>query len=85
MLQPDDIKLMRNTRENLKELERLFGTMGAGMAFGESCMFGNDAASLMDRNKFYNPIALTESYYLTLNMRDYQKVLKNIEEQMQRD
>jgi CRP-like cAMP-binding protein len=41
-------------------LERLFGTLTPGMAFGETALL------LMNepKHKFYNAIALTEAYYL---------------------
>lgn len=34
------VPLMRDATNDWKPLERLFGTLQAGMAFGESCMLG---------------------------------------------
>lgn len=70
---------MRNSKDKYKALEKLFGTLGPGNAFGESCMFGSDSASLKETTKFFNAIALTESYYLTINLREYKKIMEEHE------
>ena len=43
VLHSDDLALMRNSKNGYKELERLFGTLGSGCSFGESCLFGSDS------------------------------------------
>jgi CRP-like cAMP-binding protein len=79
------IPLLRNSKDNYNTLERLFGTMHAGMAFGESCMFGSESHSLYEKNKFYQAVALTDSYYLTLSLKDYRNAMLYHEDQIEKD
>jgi hypothetical protein len=50
--------LMHDSKNRFVCLERLFGTMEKGMAFGDSAM------SLDNKKKFYDAIALTEVWVL---------------------
>lgn len=70
---------MRNSKDAYKPLEKLFGTFGPGNAFGESCMFGSESTALAEKHKFYTAIALTESYYLTIDLRKYRRVMEQQE------
>jgi hypothetical protein len=76
---------MRNAKNNYNLLEKLFGTLTAGCGFGESCMFGSDSSSLQESRRFFTPIALTESYYMCLRLKDYHGVIKNIEDKILKD
>jgi hypothetical protein len=52
-------------------MERLFGTLNAGMAFGESG-FDKDFSS---KFRFYNAIVLQECYILQLKKEDFVKIV----------
>jgi hypothetical protein len=43
-LAENDTPVLRNGKKSYKPLERLFGTMTQGMAFGESCMFVQESS-----------------------------------------
>jgi CRP-like cAMP-binding protein len=60
------------------------GVLGPGMAFGELCMFAEEAHQLSDRQRFYQAIALTESYYITLSMREFGAVMRSHEEAIEK-
>jgi hypothetical protein len=49
---------MRDAKGDFAPLERIFGTLTKGMAFGDTAM------SLEPRKRFYNAIALTECWIL---------------------
>jgi hypothetical protein len=48
-------------------------------------MFGSDSSNLCSKNRFYQAIALTDSYYLTISLKDYEKVMIMHEDQIERD
>lgn len=58
VLDEETCPLMRDSKNHYHCLERLFGTMEKGMAFGDTAM------SLDIKKKFYNAIALTEVWVL---------------------
>lgn len=55
--------ILRDTQNDYKPLERLFGTISSGMAFGESTLLSLHE----NKNRFYNAVAMSESYYLQIN------------------
>lgn len=62
--------ILRDSGDLYKPLEKLFGCLTAGMAFGESPIL-----NLSDnKNRFYNAIALTECYVLHIRRDDYERV-----------
>ncbi len=62
--------LLRDAGNKFKPLERLFGTLTEGMAFGESALLNRELA---DRNRFFNAIALSECLVLRLDTEIYAK------------
>ena len=59
--------LLRDTQSDYKPLERLFATLPAGCAFGESCLTN----MYEKRQRFYNAVALTECSILQLKKSDF--------------
>lgn len=51
---------MRDAKDKYAPLERLFGVLAEGNAFGESALLYEN------RRKFYNAITFTECYFLTI-------------------
>ena len=50
---------MRDSQDSYRQLEKLFGILGKGMAFGESILLGSQ-----EKNRFYNAITLTDCVIL---------------------
>ena len=50
--------ILRDSKDNYSQLERLFGTLTTGMVFGESALIESKQLP-----KFYNAYALTNCYY----------------------
>jgi hypothetical protein len=75
ILSEETAPLFRDSEDNYKVLERLFGTMIAGMAFGETSFLNlND-----NKLRFYNAVALTDCVVLTLSRKDFYHVLETQE------
>ena len=72
LLNEETCPLYRDSENNYKPLERLFGTMTVGMAFGQTA-FQNSAES---KKRFYNAVALSECYYLTISRKDFQMAIE---------
>jgi hypothetical protein len=67
LLNEETCAIYRDSDDNYKALERLFGTMTVGMAFGETgFLTGND-----NKKRFYNAVALSECYCLTISLKDF--------------
>ena len=79
------VPLFRDPTKGYKPLERHFGTITSGMAFGESCMFGSESRGLSEKPSFFNAIALTECYFITLSMHDLKETMKSYEDQIEKD
>jgi hypothetical protein len=79
MSQPDFVldeascPILRDIREGYEPLERLFGTLQTGMAFGEYAVMNPYAES---KQKFYHAIALSECVLLKINKHDYDMYVK---------
>ena len=58
-----------------KPLERYFGLVEQGDAFGESCMFAKESTYLREPQRFYQAFAITDCYYATLHINDVKKVM----------
>lgn len=56
LLSESTCPIYRDAFDNYKPLERLFGTMTVGMAFGESVFLNINES----RPRFYNAVALSE-------------------------
>ena len=63
--------VFRDPFDDFKPLERLFGSMTVGMAFGESG-FLNIAENIP---RFYNAVALSECICLTISKNEYLRYL----------
>jgi len=75
ILNEETAPIFRDSEENYKVLERLFGTMNVGMAFGETSFLNfND-----NKVRFYNAIALSDCVVLTLSRKDFFHVLETQE------
>lgn len=72
LLNENTCSLFRDSEDSYRVLERLFGTMTVGMAFGESGFLtpGDNKA------RFYNAIALSECVCLTISKKDFQLVIE---------
>lgn len=68
--------LLRDTKNGNKVLERLFGTLTKGMAFGELAM------NLGAKKSFYNAIALTHCTLLTITHTDYALIVGEVEKKL---
>ena len=66
--------ILRDTFEDYKPLERMFGILSTGMAFGESALLNYDSKPTL---RFYNAIAMTESYVLIIMKKDFVEVVTN--------
>jgi len=53
-----------------KPLERMFGTLTPGMAFGESSLLQLNES----KSRFYNAIALTDAFVLSIKKSEYLKI-----------
>lgn len=53
-----------------KPLERMFGTLTPGMAFGESSILQLNET----KNRFYNAIALNDVYVLSIKKSEFLKI-----------
>lgn len=62
VLNASSIPIMRDNQDNYKPLERHFGTLIAGMSFGESFMLED-----VERSRFFNAIAMTDCKILSLS------------------
>jgi CRP-like cAMP-binding protein len=71
----------RDSLDNFKALERLFGSMTVGMAFGESGFLNTND----NRARFYNAVALTECVCLTISKSDYLRYLDKQEKKSQNE
>lgn len=68
-IKEDLVPLLRDLKTpDKKSLEENFGTLKPGDAFGESCLYSIDSESFQDKPRFYQAIALTDSYYMTLSI-----------------
>lgn len=76
MLESEYVPLLRDSKNGFAPLERLFGTMEKGMAFGETAM------NLENRKKFYHAIALTETWVLQIQKFDFENVVKEVEKKL---
>ena len=64
--------LIRDAHKDFKLLERMFGTLPPGCAFGESIM-----VNMYDtRTRFYSAIALTDCVVLQISRYQYTKVVQ---------
>ena len=72
LLNEETCPLYRDSENNYKPLERLFGTMTVGMAFGQTA-FQNSPEG---KKRFYNAVALSECYYLTISRKDFQMAIE---------
>lgn len=64
--------IYRDSEDKYKALERLFGTMTVGMAFGETGFLTKSE----NKKRFYNAVALSECVYLTIAKKDFQSVIE---------
>jgi len=64
--------IYRDSEDKYKALERLFGTMTVGMAFGETGFLSQND----HKRRFYNAVALSECVYLTISLKDFQNVIE---------
>lgn len=64
--------LLRDSKNNFCVLERLFGTLGVGMGFGEYTF------EVDNKRKFYNAIALTECWCFVISKLDFFNALKDV-------
>lgn len=64
---------MRDSRNHYEPLERLFGVLAAGNAFGESALLYEN------RRKFYNAITFTECYFLTIQKLEFDHFITEVE------
>lgn len=62
---------MRDAHDGYRALERYFGALTQGMAFGESALFN----IYENKNRFYNAVALSETFILTISRREYAKLI----------
>ena len=65
--------ILRNSKNHYAPLERLFGTLDVGMAFGEF------AVAKEGKRKFYEPITLTDCLCLVISRLDFEMSLKEVE------
>ena len=72
VLDAETCPILRDSGLQYKPLERLFGTLVAGQAFGESSVLS--AADGKFQTRFYNAVALTEVYYLQITKEDFLRV-----------
>lgn len=56
--------------------------MSSGCAFGESCMIGLEHKDLQEKNRFYQAIAMSDSFYITLSLKDYKEIMRAHEDQV---
>lgn len=63
MLNEETVALYRDSEDNYQALERLFGTMTQGMAFGETSFLNPSDNKL----RFYNAVALTDCLVMTIS------------------
>lgn len=80
VLTPQTCPLLRDSLDSYKPLERHFGTLTTGMAFGESFMLGGS-----DRNRFYNAIAMTDCYCLSLSKESFDYIMCSSERKIFND
>ena len=67
---------MRDSQEEYRPLEKLFGTLIPGNAFGETAL----SIPLQEsKPKFYNAIALTDCHYLYIEKLDFDNRVKESE------
>lgn len=64
---------MRDAKDKYAPLERLFGVLAEGNAFGESALLYEN------RRKFYNAITFTECYFLTIQKLDFDHFIRDVE------
>lgn len=85
-LNESQLPLLRDISNNHYEpLERFFGTLTPGCAFGESCLLGNESSALTEKPRFYQAIALTDCYYITLHMTSLRRIMKGHEDRIEKD
>jgi CRP-like cAMP-binding protein len=61
---------MRDSKNQYHPLERHFGTLSTGMAFGESMLLGSQ-----EPQRFFNAIAMSECIVLTLQRVDFEYMM----------
>jgi len=72
--------IIRDSFDFYKPLERFFGTLRVGMAFGESPLLGGS-----DKNRFFNGTALTDCVCLTLSKSDFDFIMTSSERKIFND
>jgi CRP-like cAMP-binding protein len=68
------IPIMRDNQDSYKPLEKHFGTLTAGMSFGESFMLED-----VERARFFNAIAMTDCKILSLSCESYEYIMQSAE------
>lgn len=71
MLNETTCPTMRDAHNDYVSLERFFGYLTQGMAFGESALMN----IYEQKTRFYNAIAMSETIILRISRRDYAKVV----------
>lgn len=70
VLKPEDCRILRDTKNNFEPVERFFGTLRKGDAFGESFMLGGS-----HNNRFFNAYALRDVTLLRLDKDKYDEAM----------
>jgi len=73
LLNVDTCPIYRDSEDNYRPLEKLFGTMTVGMAFGETGFLKTSDS----KKRFYNAVALSECYCLTISLKDFRMVIEH--------
>lgn len=68
--------LLRNTKDNFKAFERIFGTLTQGQAFGEMSFLPEN------KKKFYNAVALSNCVIISLSKLDFDTIQKEVESKL---
>lgn len=61
---------MRDCAHDFKPLERLFGTLGSGDAFGESCLLAINEI----KPKFFNALCLSDCIVLSIDRQNFDDI-----------
>lgn len=70
-LKEHTIDIIRDSKNNYAPLERYFGLLTQGMAFGESCLLNPHE----DVEKFYHTIAMCTTEVLQIDLQAYRNIL----------
>ena len=74
ILSEEQIAVLRDAMNDFAPLERLFGTLTAGCAFGQEALVSKDP-----RQKPYNAFALTDTTFLVIQREEFNKALQDQE------